>query len=263
MKKPCIITTLSFIIAAIVIVACVSLIVIAAITGDSQREKLVSGDDGAAYNMDSQTILLSIAEGKSDMFVQQAGTPTSTPIQFPHVQWKQADYLKVADAFSKAIFHESLDGWKVKDDIFFKLDCKDASFGPQYAFFTFFKTVNIGQDTSRIEHTIIIEPQKNQVTWTGSTYSPDYGEAVSIDLSRVKFPVDEALRIAEENGGDKARLGVNNICQIDIYVAGGGFWNTAWNNWDLGYTGYHGDNLLEMDVSTQTGNYQIIYPKPK
>ena len=197
------------------------------------------------------------------MFVQQAGTSSATIVELPPVQWKQADFLEVADAFSKAILHENLDGWKVKEDILFSLDCKDASFGPQHARFTFFKTVNTGQGTSRVEHTIFIDPQNKQIGWWGKTYSPDYGEAVSIDLSRVKFSVDEALRVAEENGGDKARLGVNNICQIDIDMARGGFWNTAWNNWDIGYTGYHGDNLLEMDVSTQTGNYQIIYPKPK
>jgi hypothetical protein len=166
MKKSCIIIgSVSSIVTVIVIVdGIIILPTFLLLAQDATRENIVSSVDETDYSMDSRTILRSLAEGKTDVFIEQMATPSVTPVKLPPVQWKQADYLKVADAFSKAIFHESLDGWKVKDDIHFSLDCKDVSFGPQYASITFFKSISSGKDTSRIERTIAVDPHENQVS---------------------------------------------------------------------------------------------------
>ncbi len=266
MKKSCLtIGVVLSIVAVIVIVGCIIMLpTITLLAQDATRENIVSSIDEMDYSMDSQTILQSLAEGKTDVFIEETGTPNMTPVKLPPVQWKQADYLKVADAFSKAIFHESLDGWKVKDDILFSLDCKDASFGPQYAHFTFFKTITSDQNTSRIERSIDIDPQENQVSWDGATYSPDTGGANSIDLSQVKFSVEQALRIAEANGGEKFRLSVNNNCGIRIID----YWRNMFqatfggNDWNVYYNGEPNGHFI-IDVNQQTGKYQIIYPKSK
>jgi len=265
MKKSCIVIgSVSSIVTVIVIVdGIIILPTFLLLAQDATRENIVSSVDETDYSMDSRTILRSLAEGKTDVFIEQMATPSVTPVKLPPVQWKQADYLKVADAFSKAIFHESLDGWKVKDDIHFSLDCKDVSFGPQYASIMFFKSISSGKDTSRIERTIAVDPQENQVSWSGATFSPDTGGATPVDLSRVNFSVDEALRIAEANGGEKFRLGVNNDCGIDITNWRSMFQATfGGNDWKAWYEGSQGE-LFNINVNQQTGNYQIIYPKPK
>jgi len=57
------------------------------------------------------------------------------------------------------------------------------------------------------------------VEWGGETNLPHpiFGQK-GFDLSKFKISADDALRIAEENGGAKFRSDYNNECNIQLYL---------------------------------------------
>jgi len=41
----------------------------------------------------------------------------------------------------------------------------------------------------------------------------------SVDLSKVKISADEALRIAEKDGGQEKRVAIDNACDISVGIS--------------------------------------------
>ncbi|MCL4527874.1 MAG: hypothetical protein M1282_00480 [Chloroflexi bacterium] len=254
MKKH-LIWILPVLIAGAILIIC-GLAAVSLAIGDMQRETLVSTNEGT-YSMDSPTIFQSLAAGKTDVFIRQMTTPSATSVNLPPVRWTEANYLLVASAFSQMVWHESFDSWKL-ERLHFGLDCKDESLGPQWSSLDVYKAIQSPEGGARIERTLFISPDENQVSWNGAEYYPDVEGKSFFNPSEIKIHAEEVLHIAETQGGEKERQSVDNVCQIDLSIVAG----LSDNNWIVRYTGYHGDYLFQIEVNQQTGEYQIVYPKP-
>ena len=128
--------------------------------------------------------------------------------------------------------------------------------------FNSFKTIQlVGEEETRIEHWITIIPAKNLVYIVKVEYQPNVRRKKPIDLEQYRITADEALQIAERNGGHEARTAVGNDCEITAFsptVNGGG--------WEINYVNYP-DNFVKslygIAIDPQTGKYEVLYPKPK
>jgi hypothetical protein len=238
------------------LVACVLLIAALSLTFACQAfsfGKEVSRKE-AYYMIEPNTILDSLAQGTVNVFTPQVATPNpESSMQGELVVWNQSDYFRVAQALHEFVWNESLEEWDL-DGMSFGMDCKDADYGPQYASFKFYKVVQIRERESRIVHDIHIFPAANSVWWTEVEYYPKLANWDSLDQTQIKVSVNDALQIAETNGGSEARLAVNNECK---FVASIPIWE--YEGWNLTYTS--DAKLFDINIDPRTGEYQIISPK--
>ena len=77
----------------------------------------------------------------------------------------------------------------------------------------------------------------------------------TVDLTSYKITADDALQVAEENGGKEARSRVKNDCRILIRTPN----HENDDRWDVSY--YFGVNF-EMLVDPYSGQYQFSTPSP-
>lgn len=210
----------------------------------------------ASYLINPHTILESLAMDRTDIFVLQTEHPeTKSSTSEKFIQWSQTDYYRIADALHKFAFNEPLDDWKL-DGMSFGMDCKDIDYGPQYASFRFYNVVQFRDKESRVVHDINIVPQESIVWWTEVEYYPKLANWGSLNLTQVKISVNDALQIAEKNGGNQARLAVNNQCK---FVASIPIW--GYEGWNITYTGE--TRLFDINIDPLTGEYQIISTEAK
>jgi len=66
-------------------------------------------------------------------------------------------------------------------------------------------------------------------------------------LSRLKITADDALKIADDNGGKSFRLASANQCQISMILA-----PDSDTGWDIGFDDNHGRNF-NIHIDPYTG----------
>jgi len=239
----------------------VLIVVIASLACEAQdfspeiKEEQISSGEGV-YTFDSQTILQSLAQSETSVFTLQLSTPESPRTGLPPVQWSQVDFYRIAQAFHEFAWQEPIESWKL-NELFFKLDCEHAPLGPQFMSLDLFKSVHVRQTNSRLWRAIFIKPQQNQVSWIGIEYYPERSRWSSLDFAQIKIPAEQALQIAESQGGQEARLAAENKCWIDGALVAG----LRDNDWRIAYTGEGLVRLFEINIDEQTGTYKIVYPK--
>ncbi len=178
--------------------------------------------DSGYYEIHPGTILESLSQKKNDLF-----TPASEEIwnrDEPHyevITWSQSDYLKVADALSREVWHEPLDlkEWKV---LYLDLeqDCVDNPLGFYEFSIVYFQNSGIGF-WSREYQTRLIEVYtwRGLIRWGEASFSdallPGWGNA---DVYNFKVTADNALFVADNNGGSKVRQKAHNACWIAVWV---------------------------------------------
>jgi hypothetical protein len=237
------------------LVSCMLLIMFLSLTFACQffsfgREEEISNKE-AYYAIDPNTILDSLAQGATNVFTPQIATPEfESSIQGEPVEWSQSDYFRIADALHEFVWNESLDEWNL-DGMTFGMDCKDVDYGSQYANFRFYKVVHTREKESRLVHNIYIFPAENSVWWTEIEYYPKLANWGSLDQKQIKVSVNDALQIAETNGGRKARLEVNNKCKFAAIIP---IWE--YEGWNLTYTS--DAKLFNINIDPLTGEYRII-----
>ena len=225
--------------------------------GDEQVTELSSDEEYYAINPD--TILDKLTQGNTDVFTPLESTPEATSITTSKpVQWSQTDYVRIEMALQKLVWGKPLEDWNFEKALF-RLDCAEASSGPQRAYFTYFKIVQSSERESLIERELWIEPYKNSASWHEVVYSPNVWDQQSIDSSRIIIPVEEALKIAEQNGGFEARSAVKDDCVIYLLLAPG----SKYGDWQVWYSEGKITFLFEINIDSFTGNYHIVSSKTK
>jgi hypothetical protein len=205
------------------------------------------GDRGG-YSINSETILSSLEDGNANVFTPEMATP-SVPIFEEPISWSQADYLKIADALNEFVWNEPLDDWKL-----FSMDfitaCHDDPRGFGLGDLYFFKT--IFHKNGKLGETgrgYLISPQYGDVEWGGRQNFPYPFPSgwKSVDLEKVKITAEDALRIADENGGRKSRMSVQNQCKINVSLSG-------YTNWEVYIYSYKtGNSIFRMVIDPYTG----------
>jgi len=178
------------------------------------------------YKINPERILMSLDLGEENVFTPEIATPENPIFEQPF-SWHQADYLKIASALHQFAWKEPLNDWNLYS-MHFNTACRDNPDGFGFGEFVYFKIIpyKIWLKDYEVQG-LQIAPQYGNVGSGGSEYYPGplFGGWKSIDLDKVKVTAEEALRIGEENGGQAARLSVQNNCTIRVRLSGySGWW---------------------------------------
>ena len=206
--------------------------------------------DTGTYTFNPETILEALKRGETDVFKLPSGTPEARPSAVA-LTWKQSDYLKIANALHQYVWKETLVDWRVYSMIF-DGDCRYDPVGFDVVRMIYFKAIGMRQYTA---HKIDLYPLSGRINWGGGTNYPRslFNPWRAMDLKRYKVAADDALRLAEENGGRDARLAAKNACRIHLILGDSG--------WTVDYQGRSLQVLFEMTVSPYTGKHEILPSK--
>lgn len=180
------------------------------------------------YSIEPKTVLEAISQGKEDAFISISDEPSlASPSKGEMVSWDQADYIQIAEALHKLVWGESLKTWGLYQ-IYFSSGCDQIDIGFQYAQFKLYKIVTLNGRETRVEHFIEIDPSRTFAQAMETEYYPALASRKSIDLTAVKIFANEALQIADKNGGFEKRMAVKNECGISVDLSRDTAINDGW-----------------------------------
>jgi len=164
------------------------------------------------------------------------------------VNWSQADYFYIANALYEGAVGKTLLGWQL-GGANFSLTCSQIQNGFQNGRFHFFSVIKVGDEDSRLERFIDIDPRYNFVNASESKYFPNLADSKSIDMAELKISAEQALQIAESNGGQAARQSVENDCNIALFLSPNFMKTTGWK------VMYYqtGNTLFDIQIDSYTG----------
>jgi hypothetical protein len=208
-----------------------------------------------AYRFESSKTLIDLNNGIDNILTP---VPHESLLQSPRdksqVKWSFSDYLKVANAVKRQTWQDEMKDWSVYGMDFYT-GCNDSLNGFSFGDFIYFKPAITETGNAYETREIWISPQQGQIEWGAGNYYPKplFGWR-KIDLNKV-ISADDALQIAENNGGKSARQKVSNIC--DIFLSYNPNINS--NNWIL--TMSHNNelpNIFEIQVNPYNGKFNVI-----
>ena len=222
------------------------------ISGPSAPRFTAGWEEMGLFSMKTETVLSSLDRGESDLFIPEPIRETddvvdimfSKPVLISDtIPWTQADYLDIANALRKFVWHDSLDDWNLID-MGFNTSCQDNVRGFRNAKFDFHKT---GFDLKEmwildLWRGVFLYPEQEGGLWGEAEYfHRPKNKWEEIDLNRLIITADDALRIAEENGGKEYRTKIQNKCNISINLSGDGLWSVDYLDFEIYINPYTGE----------------------
>ena len=169
------------------------------------------------YKIDPETILVSLKNGDANVFQPLLKDPNEIWEEIPDlsISWTQADFMRISSALSKLVWNESMDPkvWSIYD-IYFSGWCTDNSCDLDSVQVVYFKTVRNSYATRFMD----IHPYFGLVRWgDGASYpQPLLRKWKGVEFATSKIAAEEALRIAEANGGRERRLKATDGCYVSV-----------------------------------------------
>ncbi len=202
--------------------------------------------DHGDYKINPATILLALNHGDTNVFMPELATPEVWNWD-GSIIWHYSDYLKIARALNQFVWKDNLDNWNIYR-IFFQGNYSCGINGFVEGDFTYYKTIihtdgTLGYTTREID----IHPLDNEVSWGGGAGFPlSIPLWASTKLQNLKINPEDALNIAEKNGGEAYRLARNNDCKISLVL---------FDNWNVYYDlNKSGLNAFKIYIDPYTGN---------
>jgi len=204
------------------------------------------GHERGYYKIDPESILTSLSNGETKVFAPEIASPDD-PIFEKYFSWQQSDYTKVTAALHEFVWGEGLNDWKLYS-MYFSTPCHDNLSGFELGEYYYFKT--IFYKNGRIGYAgrgFLVTPQYGDVEWgSGPNYPHPLLGWKSVNINKVKITAEEALAVAEQNGGKDARLLVKNECNITAKLLGQSGWRIFIYKYDTGSSIFR----IEIDPST-------------
>jgi hypothetical protein len=185
---------------------------------------------GESYRIKTDTILEDLSQGKTDVFTPQEDQSNEKTREY--VEWTLADYDLIAQALHELVWEEPLDEWKMSL-ISFDWDCEHIDKGPYLAHFRYFKVEKLRERKSRFVSNLYVTPLDDDIY---ATMHEDYPRLCCwnvIDPAKMGVSAEEALDIAERNGGAESRTAVGNSCHISVILNPA---NPAYGGWNIRYS---------------------------
>lgn len=171
------------------------------------------------YQFDPQTILTSLNRGKANLFTPLLVDPNTLDFYYPNIAWTQSDFLRVASALSQRIWNEplDLDSWNVYI-ILAAGECSNHFSGFDDFGITYYKTINTGWDMTYTARHIDLMPYQGVAEWEGNGdfSTPFIFGWINIELTRFKITAEQAVQIADKNGGKATRLNRGSNCKVYV-----------------------------------------------
>jgi len=176
------------------------------------------------YEIDPETTLDTLSRGETNVF-----TPASPEIlyrdepTYDSIAWTQSDFMKIANALSLKTWNEPLDlkSWKVIYMSFLG-GCENQTSGFHSFTIAYYKPLGIAdfekQYTTRL---IDIISWQGLARWGNDAVfsTPVLLGWDGVDVSKFQVTADDALQIAENNGGLDVRRNVDNACRLILTVS--------------------------------------------
>ena len=108
-------------------------------------------------------------------------------------------------------------------------------------------------------HTVTVNLPEKTIWWREyQVENPSKNWAV-INMEQVKITAQDALQIAELNGGHNTRTQIDQKCSISITLAPDGLFS----GWQVSYFSPNTPDVNHLDVYVEedTGEYKLDYPK--
>lgn len=214
------------------------------------REELIDASE-EAYRFDPRTILASDSN-EDNIFVKIPFSEQFPESMFTTVGWQQEDYFRVTDLFMKYALSEDRASWRVID-ISSVLLCSDSIVIPNLTI-KMQKKVSFSEENHRIMIHVNIMPQPGIIEVLKREYAPDEGGYRTIAWNDIVIPAEQALLIAEQNGGAVVRQALGNQCRITISLTAG----IQKNDWWIYYEPLNKPSVFEVAVDEKTGKYRIL-----
>jgi len=156
------------------------------------------------------------------------------------IQWHQLDYLRIFGALNQHVWGDNLNDWKIYL-MNFNADCQNPS-GFWDGEIIFYKTVFDEGRFKYVTRDILAEPKYLSVAWGETRFSPPLFGWNGFDSTKLKVTADDALRIAEENGGKEARL-TNKCINVSLFLLPGDSqrWEVHYKNFKISIDPYTGE----------------------
>lgn len=218
-----IIVPLVLVLAIIAVAICVSVMyALNLLFSDGDYERPISAlqPERGSFLIDPETIIELLENGETDVFtpnLQQVDGEKPTALFTKPINWTQGEYLMIAETINQIVWKDTLDDWELYGMVF-DLNCQDNPSGFEKGGMTYFKTIL--PDSGKKGYTVrdfFVDPKYTYVEWRGGANYPRplFGWK-RIDLDNLRINAEDALRIAEENGGKNTRLRFNNNCRIKL-----------------------------------------------
>jgi hypothetical protein len=220
-------------------------------TGRVNPGYLSSYSEVDSYEINPETILTSISKNEPSIFspmVEDIGS--IEPLAGSHFNFTQNDYLQIASALGKFVWNDpmNLDDWSIYW-LLFEGECESEPTGFYLASIIYFKPIETNGRSAYTTRLVEIYPYLGLVqTGSGAKYPiPILSSWKKVNLVDA-ITADEAVQIADENGGKEARLQADsNLCSIYIHSPNYGK-NDKW------YVSYFGTGF-EMYVPMKEVNF--------
>jgi len=208
------------------------------------QEEQVIELDRKSYIIDKSLILQDLEESDQLSFIDRDDSPIGIINPDNLVSWNTDDFFEIMNAFQKFIWSENEDNWKISY-ISYVWSCSYFENGPQNASITFFRSTS----EKRFESNIYLHPTQSYISGVRKMYSPRILDWKAIDFPEINISPDEALTLAEENGGFDFRISTENQCQVSV------IYNTAlFDGWAVVYSPNQGVDLI-FKLNPKTGKF--------
>lgn len=170
----------------------------------------------ASFAYDPNTILEGIRRGERDVLIPLEPRQEPEYISGKALPvWSQAEVFEIVDYIFETVWRDSRDGWQVH---YFSLHSScQASQGFQVGRFIFVKVLSGEPHDTRLVRTIVI--QRHLIATKDESYNPMQGSWDIFDLEEATVTAEQAIQIAEQEGGLQSRLAVDNDCVIYVEFA--------------------------------------------
>lgn len=174
-------------------------------------------NDTSYYKMNPETIMSALDRGETDVFLPEPATPEAPVIEGP-IKWHQSDYLRIAIALRQFVWKDNIDSWNLYFAQF-EANCEDNATGFRLADLYYYKTVFINGKIEYAARELLIAPEYGDVSvGAGMNFPHPLLGWKSLNLGTLKLAADDALRVAEQNGGKEFRLDAKNNCRIHVGI---------------------------------------------
>lgn len=209
------------------------------------------------YDIDPESILESLEQGKTDVFDPVISTPEfNAYLPTGSYPWNQSDYLMVVSALNQFVWKESLEEWRLYSLDFYR-GCQDDPRGFDSGSFIYFKNSSSLDYSVRKYEVYPIGGMEGGVSWGAGKFPRSLFGWKSIDLARLELSADDVLQLAEEHGGKEVRQISTNACTIYVSLTPNG--DNVGDNKDWVTTYYSDDGyvLFKITVDPMNGRHTI------
>jgi hypothetical protein len=153
--------------------------------------------------------------------------------------------LKIAATLNKFAGKDDMSDWNIRK-VWFDTVCEDNVKGFSTGYLSLYRPIWVSNELHYEAREIFIDPLINTVRWgDGEVYPRSLFGWSKIELDKFKITAEEALRIADENGGKQKRLDKGNKCNISV------MWKT--DKWLVSY-----GEFTEYYIDAFTGKVTYI-----